>query len=266
VAEGDRPPVRVPARFPSNDDLTGRVALVTGAGRGLGRVIANALAERGAAVVACGRTAADLAAVVAEVGARGAEGLAVPTDVRDPAAVQAAVAAALRRFGRLDAVVNNAGVSLRTPVEDVTPAAWEDLLRTNVSGPFFVAQAAARAMMAQGGGTIINVASALGVVGHPLLAAYAVTKGAVVHMTRALAAAWAAHNIRVNAVAPGYIDSPLNAYRKGTPLEQAVLDATPLHRWGQVEDVAAACVFLASAGAAFMTGHVLLVDGGLTVV
>jgi NAD(P)-dependent dehydrogenase (short-subunit alcohol dehydrogenase family) len=264
VDAAGRPPVRVPAVFPSTEDLSGRVVLVTGAGRGLGRPIANAMAARGAAVVACGRTEADLAGAVAEMQRRGADAAAVRMDVRDPRSVGAAVDAALGRFGRLDAVVNNAGISVRTPPEDVTPEQWDDLIRTNVSGPFFVAQAAARAMKARGGGTIINIASVLGVRGHRVLAAYAISKGAVVHMTRALAAAWADHGIRVNAVAPGYIDSPLNAYRVGTPLEDEVLRATPLHRWGQVEDVATACVFLASPAAAFITGHVLFVDGGLS--
>jgi len=132
-------------------------------------------------------------------------------------------------------------------------------------GVFFASQAAARLMRQHGGGSIINIASVLGAVGHPRFAAYATSKGAVIQMTRTLAVAWAPA-IRVNAVAPGYIDSPLNAYRKGNPqLEAEVFDHTPMRRFGQVEDVAMACVFLASDATAFITGHTLFVDGGLSV-
>lgn len=266
MTDAQRPPVRVPADFPSAEDLSGKVVLVTGAGRGLGRPIANAMAARGANVIACGRTPADLEAVVAEVEERGSQGLALTMDVRDAGGVKLAVAQGIRHFGRLDVVVNNAGVSLRKDAEDVTLEEWHRVMDTNVSGPFFVAQAAAQHMLEHGGGSIVNVASFLGAVAHPALSTYCISKGAVIQMTRALAAAWAGRGVRVNAVAPGYIDSPLNAYRIGTPLEQEVLAATPMHRWGQVEDVAMACVFLASAAASFITGHVLTVDGGVSIV
>lgn len=262
----ERPVVRVPERFPSLEDLSGQVVLVTGAGRGLGRPIANAMAERGAHLVLCGRNLADLETVRAEVEARGAEALPISMDVRQPESIEASVAAALQRFGRIDVVVNNAGVSLKKQPEAVTPAEWDMVMETNVRGPFLVAQAAGRAMIAQGGGCVINIASFLGAVAHPALSVYCISKGAVIQMTRSLAAAWAPHQIRVNAVAPGYIDSPLNAYRKGTPLEQEVLNATPLHRWGQVEDIATACVYLASPAARFITGHTLFVDGGVSIV
>lgn len=262
----ERPLVRVPDQFPSTEDLSGRVVLVTGAGRGLGRPIANGVAARGASVVLCGRNQADLQAVQGEVERRGAVALAAPMDVRDPASVERCVTAALERFGRLDVVINNAGVALKKSPEEVSPDEWDMVMETNVRGPFLVAKAAARAMMAQGGGSVVNIASFLGAVAHPALSVYCISKGAVIHMTRALAAAWAPHNIRVNAIAPGYIDSPLNAYRKGTPLEQEVLSTTPLHRWGQVEDVATACVYLASPAAAFITGHTLFVDGGVSIV
>ncbi len=227
-----RPEVRIPERYPSAEDLSGKVVAVTGAGRGLGHVIADAMAAHGASV-------ADVRAFIHMID---------------------------REMGRLDVLVNNAGGGVRTPPDEMTEDEWDQILDTNVKGVFFTSQAAARLMRLGGGGKIINIASVIGAIGHPRFAAYATSKGAVIQMTRALAVAWAP-DILVNAVAPGYIDSPLNAYRKGNPaLEAEVLDHTPLHRWGQVEDVAMACVFLASDAAAFITGQTLFVDGGLSVV
>ncbi len=186
-------------------------------------------------------------------------------DVRSVAGVRAFVEDIDREFGRLDVLVNNAGGGVRTVPDDLTETEWNLVMDLNVKGMFFASQAAARIMRRGGGGKIINIASVIGVKGHPRFAAYATAKGAVIQMTRTLAVAWAPQ-ILVNAVAPGYIDSPLNAYRKGNPgLEAEALDHTPLRRWGAVEDVAMACVFLPSDAAAFITGHTLFVDGGLSI-
>lgn len=256
------PPVRVPENFPSAEQLSGQVALITGAGRGIGRPIAVAMASYGANIIACGRNKRHLDEVVDEVRARGREALAVPMDVREPESIQAAVNQGLKHFGQIDILVNNAGVSSRQRPEEVTIEEWRRVMDTNVAGPFFVAQAVAHHMMERHQGVIINISSILGASPNPVLAVYSISKAAVIHMTRALAIAWAPYGIRVNSVAPGFIDSPLNAYRKGTPLEEEVIQGTPLRRWGQVEDVAMACVYLASPAAAFITGHTLFVDGG----
>lgn len=261
-----RPEVRVPERYPSAEDLRGKVVAVTGAGRGLGHVIADAMAAHGADVAVCSRTATDLEKAATRIRGRGRRALVQVCDVRSVEQIRAFIEAIDRAFGRLDVLVNNAGGGTRTIPDQLTEEEWDQVADTNVKGVFFASQAAAPLMRRSGGGRIIHIASALGAVGHPRFAAYATSKGAVIQMARTLAVAWAP-DIRVNAVAPGYIDSPLNAYRKGNPqLEAEVYDHTPLRRFGGVEDVAMACVFLASDAAAFITGHTLFVDGGLSIV
>jgi len=259
------PEVRVPERYPSAEDLRGKIVAVTGAGRGLGHVIADAMAAHGADVAVCGRTRDDLEKVAARIKGRGRRALVHVCDVRLVEQIRAFMDAVDQEFGRLDVLVNNAGGGTRTIPDQLTEEEWDQVADTNMKGVFFASQAASRLMRRHGGGRIINIASVLGVVGHPRFAAYATSKGAVIQMTRTLAVAWAP-DIRVNAVAPGYIDSPLNAYRKGNPqLEAEVYDHTPMRRFGQVEDVAMACVFLASDATGFITGHTLFVDGGLSI-
>lgn len=278
----ERPEVRIPARYPAVADLSGRAVVVTGASRGLGLVIADAMAAHGADVAVCARNETDLTKAAERVRTRGRRVLAQRCDVRSVADVRAFIDAVGRHFGHLDVLVNNAGAGTRTLPDELTEEEWDLVADTNVKGGFFMAQRAVRLMRQDAGhsalptagvedpgtaarGRIINIASALGAIGHPRFVAYATSKGAIIQMTRAMAVAWAP-DILVNAVAPGYIDSPLNAYRKGNPsLEAEVLEPTPLHRWGQVEDVAMACVFLASDAAAFITGQTLFVDGGLSI-
>lgn len=261
-----RPSVRIPHRYPSAEDLSGKVIAVTGAGRGLGLVIADAMASHGANVAVCGRSRVGLNAAAARIAEHGRRALAQECDVRSAAADRVFIDSVATEFGRLDALVNNAGVGVRTLPDEISEDEWDLVADTNVRGAFFMAQAAAPLLRRSGGGRIINIASVLGLIGHPRFAAYATSKGALIQMTRALAAAWAPV-IQVNAVAPGYIDSPLNAYRKGNPqLEAEAIGQTPLQRWGQVEDVAMACVFLASDAASFITGQTLVVDGGLSAV
>jgi len=237
-------------------------------------VIADAMAAHGARVAMCARDAEVLARAAERVRRRGGVVYAAPCDVRSPQAVETFITAVGEQFGGLDILVNNAGAGVRTPPDVLTEAEWDQVSDTNLKGSFFMAQHAVRLMRRQSEekmgpdgvrGRIINVASVLGAIGHPRFVAYAASKGGVIQMTRAMAVAWAP-DILVNAVAPGYIDSPLNAYRKGNAaLEAEALDPTPLHRWGRVEDVALACVFLASPAAGFITGHTLFVDGGLSI-
>lgn len=277
----ERPEVRIPARYPSASDLSGKVVAVTGASRGLGLVVADAMAAHGADVAICARSEEAVARAADRIQARGRRVLPRVCDLRSVSDTHAFIDAVGDRLGRLDVLVNNAGTGTRTLPDDLVEDEWDLVADTNVKGAFFMAQRAVALMRrnppwvhaddlrADAGsrvrGKIINIASALGAIGHPRFVAYATSKGALIQMTRAAAVAWAP-DILVNAVAPGYIDSPLNAYRKGNrQLEAEVLESTPLHRWGQVEDVAMACVFLASEAAAFITGHTLFVDGGLTI-
>jgi NAD(P)-dependent dehydrogenase (short-subunit alcohol dehydrogenase family) len=166
-------------------------------------------------------------------------------------------------FGGIDILVNNAGTGAKGLAEDLTEEDWDLVLDTNLKGMFFCAQAAARAMIPRGRGRIVNIASIFGAAAFAASVPYSTSKGGVIQLTRTLAVAWAAHGVTVNAVGPAFIDSPLNAYRKADPdLEQQTLATVPLRRWGKIEDVLSAVVFLASDAAGFVTGHTLFVDGG----
>jgi NAD(P)-dependent dehydrogenase (short-subunit alcohol dehydrogenase family) len=241
--------------------LDGKVALVTGASRGLGAGIADALKEAGATVAGTSRRQ-DSAERVAER----LDSVAVAMDVSDVAAVRAGVDRVASELGRLDILVNNAGLNIPQGVFDVDEASWDAVLDTNLKGTFFAAQAAARHMVAGGeGGRIINVASQAGVVGIEERSAYGASKGGAVLLTKVLAIELAQHGITVNAVAPTFIATELTRDTLENPAwRERVLSRIPLGRVGEVEDVAAATVYLASPGAAMVTGHTLLVDGGWT--
>jgi 3-oxoacyl-[acyl-carrier protein] reductase len=241
--------------------MTGRVALVTGASRGIGRAIARELARRGAAVVAAAR--ADHAAVVAaEITATGAEAEAAALDVTDEAAVGALVAGLLERRGRIDVLVNNAGITrdqlmLRMRRED-----WDAVLATNLTAAFTCAHAVLKPMVKQRFGRIVNVTSVVGQAGNAGQANYAASKAGLIGFTKALALEVASRNITVNAVAPGLIDTDMTrGLSDGTQGDWAA--RIPLKRLGTPEDVAAAVAFLASDEAAYITGHVLAVNGGM---
>lgn len=241
--------------------LDGKRAFVTGAGRGLGRAIAAALAERGARV-AVGELPERLAE--AETVAKEIGGVAVPLDVRQVASTRTAVDLAAQALGGLDVLVNNAGVNLPQPAFDVTEQAWDTVLDTNLKGAFFVAQAAG-GYMRDRGGRIVNIASQNGVVAYPRRAAYCSAKAGLVNLTRLLAIEWAPHKITVNAVAPTFIETELTAVTLSDPeLKADILSRIPLGHLGVPDDVAAAVVFLASDEARMITGHTLLVDGGWT--
>lgn len=242
-------------------DLTGRCALVTGSSQGIGLALAHGLAEAGAAVVLNGRDEAKLAAAAA--GLPGSRTLAF--DVTDHAAARAAVDGFEAAEGAIDIVVNNAGVQHRAPLEEFPADAFERLLHTNVSSVFNVGQACARHMIGRGAGRIINVASVNAHLARYSIAPYTATKGAVANLTKGMATDWARHGLTCNAIAPGYMRTPLNEPLWSDPAFNEWLEKrTPAGRWGQVEELVGACVFLASDAASFVNGHVLYVDGGLT--
>jgi gluconate 5-dehydrogenase len=242
-------------------DLDGRRALVTGSSQGIGLALARGLAEAGAAVVLNGRDPHRLAAAAAEI--PGAATLAF--DVTDHAAVAQAVDAAEAADGPIEILVNNAGLQHRAPLEDFPPEAFARLLATNIAGVFNVAQACACHMLARGRGKIINIASVNAALARETIAPYTATKGAVANLTKGMATDWARRGLNCNAIAPGYMKTPLNEALWSDPAFNAWLERrTPAGRWGAVEELVGACVFLASDAASFVNGHVLYVDGGLT--
>ena len=246
-------------------DLTGRLALVTGSARGIGRALAQGLAEFGAAVVLNARSPVQLDAEAAELRAAGHTVHVAAFDVTDRNAVQAAVARIEAEAGAIDILVNNAGIQHRAPLEDFPEEAWQRLLQTNVSGPFHVAQAVARGMIARGGGKIINIASVQSELARPNIAPYTATKGAIRNLTRGMCTDWARHGLQINAIAPGYFRTELNQALVDDPAFSAWLERrTPAGRWGEVGELVGAAVFLASDASSFVNGQTLYVDGGIT--
>jgi len=243
--------------------LDGRVALVTGANRGLGQGAAVALAEAGADVALLGRTRPDETGErIAKLGRRIAY---VPCDlaVAGPAELGAAVDTAIAELGRLDVLVNNAGIIRRADALDVTPGDWDEVVTVDLDAVFHLCQAAGRAMVAQGSGKIINIASMLSFQGGVRVPAYAAAKHAVLGLTKALANEWASLGVNVNAIAPGYMATDNTAALRGDPARAAaILDRIPAGRWGTVDDLTGAIVFLASDAARYLHGAVLPVDGG----
>jgi NAD(P)-dependent dehydrogenase (short-subunit alcohol dehydrogenase family) len=247
-------------------DLTGQVALVTGAARGLGRAISLALANAGADVALGLRDAnagGDVGSVVAGMGRRA---LPLQMDVTRMDQVFRAVDDVVERFGRLDILVNNAGLGPENPAEDVREEDFDLTVAVNVKGTFFASQAAGRAMIAQGNGRIINLSSQAGFVALPTESVYCLTKAAIVHLTKCLAVEWGRHGITVNAVAPTFISTPGTESALADPGFRAdvIERIAGLHRVGEPMDVAGAVVFLASPAASLITGETILIDGGWT--
>ncbi len=241
--------------------LEGKVALITGASRGLGAGIADALREAGATVVGTSRDPESAAQVAEQLGS-----IPVVMEVIDVSSVQRGIERVASEFGRLDLLVNNAGLNIPQSVFEVDESSWDSVINTNLKGTFFAAQAAARHMAERGeGGRIINVASQAGVVGIEERSAYGASKGGALALTKVLAIELAQHGITVNAVAPTFIDTELTRSTLEDPeWRERILSRIPLGRVGEVEDVAAATLYLASPAAAMVTGHTLLVDGGWT--
>lgn len=249
-------------------DLSGRVALVTGGNGGIGLGLARGLARCGACVMLAGRDAAKSEAAVAELRAIGAaRAEAVACDVTDEASVNAMVAETVARLGRLDILVNNAGTNIRARPEAVRTADWHAVIDTNLTSAMLCARAAHPHLKAGGQGRVINNGSMLSIFGMPLHIAYAASKGGIVQLTKALATAWAADGITVNAILPGWIDTALTRKARGDmpALDANVRARTPMGRWGEPADFEGIAAFLASREAAYVTGTAIPVDGGYSV-
>lgn len=247
-------------------DLTGKVALVTGASRGLGRAMAKGLAKAGADLVLCARSEGELARAAQEISGMGKKALAVRVDVLSQQSVEEMLGRALDGMGRIDILVNNAGVNVRKPVVDLAEDEWDTVLDTNLKGYFLVGRAVGRQMISQGGGKVINVASILGAVGLPNQVAYASSKGGVIQMTKVMALEWAPYHINVNAIAPTYFETPLVAALRNDPERyRFIVERTPMGRWGQPEELEGIVIFLASHASDFITGQTIFVDGGWTI-
>jgi len=243
--------------------LDGRVALVTGSSTGIGLALARALAQAGATIVVNARNAARLAQAHAALKAEGLAAHARAFDVTDAVAVEAAVAAIEAEVGPIEILVNNAGGTRRGAFQDISLADWRTVMATNVDGLFIVGQAVARRMMARKRGRIINICSIISELARPGVAAYAASKGAAKMLTRAMAVDLGPHGINVNGIGPGYFRTELTAPLAADEKFNAWLVArTPLGRWGELEDLAGAAVFLASDASRYVHGHLLFVDGG----
>ncbi|MDR3591166.1 MAG: glucose 1-dehydrogenase [Negativicutes bacterium] len=249
--------------FPSAD-LTGKSAVVTGGSKGIGFGMAQALAHAGADVVIVSRNLAEGEAAAQQLRDMGRKSIALSCDVTAPAQVGEMVEKAVAAFGKIDILLNNAGMNIRKPVTEIAEADWDKVVDTNLKGIFLVAQAVGRQMIKQKSGKIINIASIFGVVGTSWgLAAYCSSKGGIVQLTKVLALEWAQYNINVNCIGPAYIRTPMTAgWLNDKERLDSILSATPLGRLGEMEDLAGPVVFLASDWSNYVTGHTLLVDGG----
>ncbi len=250
-----------------SSELSGKSALVTGASRGIGRAIALAFAHAGADVALVARDEDALRGVAADIEALGRRAVVLPCDVTDREAVERSVAAAVDGLGRLDVVVNNAGGnSFSVPFAQMRLSGWEKTLRLNLDSVVHVTQAAAPHLLNRPGSSVINMASIAGISSVPLMAHYGAAKAAVISLTRTLAVEWAWAGVRVNALLPGWIETDLTDFlRDNAEAEKGTLSRVPMHRWGKPEEIALPAVFLASDAASFITGQVLVVDGGLSV-
>jgi 2-deoxy-D-gluconate 3-dehydrogenase len=245
-------------------DLTGRVALVTGGNAGIGLGIAKGLAAAGAAVAIAGRRAEKNLEALKTIESFKVRTAAFEADVSSERSCHSLVERVAERFGRLDILVNNAGIAIRKQPETYTLAEWNQVIETNLTGAFLCAQAAYLHMKRGGSGKIVNIGSMLSIFGASFTAPYAASKGGIVQLTKALACAWAKDNIQVNAILPGWIDTPLTqTARQEVPgLNERVLARTPAGRWGEPQDIAGVAVFLASSASDFVTGAAIPVDGG----
>ncbi|RZL94701.1 MAG: glucose 1-dehydrogenase [Variovorax sp.] len=249
-------------------DLQGKVALVTGGNGGIGLGMAEGLARAGARVVIAARNAEKSTAAVDRLKALGSDAFALTADVTDEASVTALFAELAERCGRLDILVNNAGTNVRKPVDQLALAEWHKVMDTNLTSAFLCCRAAHPQLKAAGGGKVINIGSMMSIFGASFAPAYGASKGGIVQLTKSLAAAWAADDVQVNAVLPGWIQTALtDGARAEVPgLNERVIARTAAGRWGQPEDLAGIAVFLASAASDFITGTAIPVDGGYSIV
>lgn len=249
-------------------DVAGRVALVTGSSRGIGRALATGLAAEGAVVIIHGRNADAVAATAAEIAAaHGVEVGESTFDVTDPDEVTRGVAAIVERWGVPDILVNNAGIQRRAPITEFSVSDWNDIVATNLTSAFLVGQAVARGMVARGSGKIVNIGSVQSQLGRPGIAPYAATKGGIVMLTKGMCADLAGAGLQINAIAPGYFATELTkALVDDEAFSAWVHTRTPAGRWGDVTELAGALVFLSSRASDFVNGQVVYVDGGMTAV
>lgn len=246
-------------------DLTDRIALITGSSQGIGYTLAKGLAAAGATVVLNARNQEKLEAAAERLRAEGANVHTASFDVTDQKAVTEGIEKIEASVGPIDILVNNAGIQRRMPLEDFPAETWEELMRTNLDSVFFVGQAVARCMIPRAHGKIINICSVQSELGRPSIAPYTASKGAVKMLTKGMAIDWGKHNIQVNGLGPGYFKTELTeALVKDEAFTAWLVGRTPSGRWGNVEELIGAAVFLASPASSFVNGHVLYVDGGVT--
>lgn len=245
-------------------DLTGRTALVTGSGQGLGFAMARGLAQAGAAVVLNGRDEKKLVAAAETLRAENARVTTCAFDVTDGAASTAAADKLEAEVGAIDILVNNAGIQRRAPLVDMTEAQWREVIDTNLTSAFLVARAVVPRMIARGGGKIINICSVMSEVSRPTIGNYAAAKGGLKMLTRAMAVEWAKHGIQANGIAPGYFLTELNKpLVENAEFNKWICGRTPAGRWGRPEELAGAAIFLASRASDFVNGQILAIDGGI---
>lgn len=245
-------------------DLTGQTALVTGSSQGIGLSIAEALGKAGATVAINGRDPNKVTDAMALLTSKGINAVAVPFDVTQPDEIKAAVEALNLQSGGIDILVNNAGMQIRGPLEDYSQDDWRTLFATNIDSVFYVSQAVVKGMIKQGHGKIINIASVQSELARPGIAPYTATKGAIKNLTKGMCTDWAKYGIQINAIGPGYFDTPLNkALVENPEFDAWIKKRTPAGRWGKLEDLHGAAVFLASKGSDFVNGQTLYVDGGI---
>jgi len=247
-------------------DLTGKVALVTGASKGLGKALARGLAKAGTDLALCARNLDELQQTKNEIEQLGVRAEIFQMDVLNKGSIQKAVLSALGTFKQIDILVNNAGINIRKPVLEIQEAEWDQVLNTNLKGYFLVAQAVVPSMIKQKKGKVINMASILGAVGLENQSPYASSKGGVIQLTKVMALEWARHNITVNAIGPTYFETPLVAALRNDPERfRFINERTPMGRWGQPEELEGTVIFLASKASDFITGQTIFVDGGWTI-
>ncbi|WP_211665510.1 SDR family oxidoreductase [Leucothrix arctica] len=246
-------------------DLSGKRALITGSSQGIGFMLAKGLSEAGAEVILNGRNAEKLQQAANELSALGIETHQMPFDVTDHTAAAEAVNAFEASTGSIDILINNAGMQHRGPLEEFGAADFERLMQTNVNSVFNVGQAVAKHMIPRGEGKIVNIASVQTALARPGIAPYTASKGAVANLTKGMTTDWAKHGLQINALAPGYFDTPLNAALVNDPeFSDWLCKRTPTGRWGQLEELVGACVFLSSSASSFVNGQTIYVDGGIT--
>jgi 2-deoxy-D-gluconate 3-dehydrogenase len=248
-------------------DLRGKAAIVTGGNGGIGLGMARGLADAGADIAVVGRNETKSRAALEDLKARGVRAIAVTADVTDRGQVSAMAERVRGELGRIDILVNNAGINIRKPPQALELEEWESVIDTNLTSAYLCSKAVYPAMKAQGGGKVINIGSMMSIFGAGFAPAYAASKGGIVQFTRACACAWAADNIQVNAVLPGWIDTDLTRRARAEigGLHERVLARTPAARWGAIDDFAGVAVFLASGASGFVTGTAIPVDGGYSV-